>query len=624
MKHTDQAVNTTAGQMKSLSGCSPDQELAIRHKDGPMMVLAGPGSGKTFVITHRILHLVQFYGISPSAILVITFTKAAAGEMQNRFLTLMGNQYAPVNFGTFHAVFFHIIKEHFHFGRNAILTEREKREILTKVIYRNHIVLNCQREFLEQVLSEFSLIKNRQLSLKTYETNLIEPALFRQLYSLYQEEISWQKKLDFDDMVFLCRKLFRDRPDVLARWQKEYRYILIDEFQDISPAQFEVIELLTGSNRNLFIVGDDDQSIYGFRGASPEIMLSFEQKFSGAARVLLSTNYRSSEAIVTLAGEVIRNNTMRFPKEIKAHRFCGINPEILSFESREEQYTYLVGLLQKEKENRTLSGCAVIFRTNQSFQTICHMLSQAKIEYTTKEPVKGIFDHEILHDFLHYLMFAQGDNSRKIFLQIMNKPLRYLQREALPEKVERDNLLKYYSDKRYMQEILMAFFADLDKIRDMPVFLAINYIRKAMGYDQYLFGKAEGNLEHYQEMLLIAGALQESAKGCKTLAQWEQKIRQEQEKYTEQQLTAKQNEKSGVSIMTMHGSKGLEYDTVFLPDCNEGIVPHCKAKEEKEIEEERRMFYVAMTRARDRLFLLYTAGGKVKTAFPSRFLPLQK
>ena len=585
-----------------------------------MLVLAGPGSGKTFVITHRIQYLIQVYGVSPAAILVITFTKAAATEMRNRFIALMGQTAAAVSFGTFHAVFFQILRQHFHYGREAILTEKEKKGILTDIIRRGKLEIESSGELLEQILSEISLVKNRQCTPDVYEAKSIAPELFRQLYSEYQEIAAWKHKLDFDDMQLMCLKLLQEQPALLRQWRQTFSYILIDEFQDISPIQFQIMQLLAQPQNNLFAVGDDDQSIYGFRGSDPGLMLSFRQTYPEAGRILLSTNYRSGSKIVAAAQEVIGQNRQRYEKAIMPAPAAqeGVFA-MLPCGTRQEQMDQLLALLQKQRADGLLEATAVICRTNQSFEMIYRALEAAAIPYRCREKRKCIFEDPIRYDLEAYLRLAYGDLSRANFLRIMNKPLRYIRREEVPEQVAFAILHSRCQSRPYMQEILTHFEQDLRMMRNGNVYLAINYLRKAAGYDQYLRESVQSP-EKREELLQSADLLQESARGCENLQEWQQRM----EDAADAQREASRGEvRAGVSIMTMHGSKGLEFDTVYMPDCNEGKSPHHKARLTAELEEERRMFYVGMTRAKRQLILLYVTGTKEKPAFPSRFLPLQ-
>ena len=277
------------------------QRTALEHRDGPMMVLAGPGSGKTTVITHRIRRLLEA-GVDPSGILVITFTKAAATEMKERFLRLAREEDGKrkmtgttsleaagtrVSFGTFHSVFYHILKWAYRFPAGNVISGEEKRRYFKAFLDESEMEVEDEAEFISSIINEISYVKGERLDLKYYYSQNCPEEWFKKLYDGYDEMLKRTGKIDFDDMLVMCHELFTERKDILAAWQKKFRYILVDEFQDINLLQYQVVRMLALPENNLFIVGDDDQSIYRFRGAKPEIMLGFEKDFPGTKRVLL-------------------------------------------------------------------------------------------------------------------------------------------------------------------------------------------------------------------------------------------------------------------------------------------------------------------------------------------------
>ena len=280
------------------------QTSAIRHKDGAMIVLAGPGSGKTAVITHRTKNLIKEYNIDPKSILVITFTKAAALEMKQRFIQLMGEEKANVNFGTFHAIFFTILKHAYNFSSSNIITEEQRYELMRDIISHYDVEFKDENDFIGNLYSEISQIKNARLDINTYYSNQCGEEIFRNIYNDYVNRLNRSKLIDFDDMLTYTYELFIERKDILAAWQKKFKYILIDEFQDINFIQYEIIKMLALPENNLFIVGDDDQSIYRFRGSKPEIMLNFDKDYPNAKKVILNTNYRCGKYIVETSKKI--------------------------------------------------------------------------------------------------------------------------------------------------------------------------------------------------------------------------------------------------------------------------------------------------------------------------------
>lgn len=613
---------------------NPAQQKAIAHGAGPMMVLAGPGSGKTFVLTRRISQLIRAHHVRPSEILVITFTRAAAAEMQKRFLTLCEGTHPPVTFGTFHAVFYSILKETSVCRSGSILSEQEKKKILGDVIRKNRYDVGIHGDMLEEILSAISHCKNRAVPADSTDGTIpsapesMPPELFARIYRDYTEAQDILGKVDFDDMALKCEALFRERPDLLRHYQARYRYLLIDEFQDIAPLQYRLVRQLSAPENNLFIVGDDDQSIYGFRGAKPDIMKNFSVDYPNAAVVTLQVNYRSTPQIVDAAKRLIAHNKNRFPKDSRAQREPGAPIRIEGYESGESMEKALIARLQREKEEGGLAQCAVIARTSGRFPAFAEKCRQAGIPCHFREKVKSIYDSETAKDLAAYLEFSQTpekERSRRQFLRLMNRPLRYLSREAVDEHVDFRRMMRYYQGRPAMQETVLRLQADLDRIRTMPAFLAVNYIRKAMGYDNYLRENARG--KENDAALEEADLLQDSARGCRTFAQWREVM--EKRKDEEAAGNGEKRQEPGVTLITMHGSKGLEYDRVFMVHCNEDVTPHKKARSEAELEEERRMFYVGMTRAKKELTLFYTAGEKetadrestgTKPVLPSRFL----
>lgn len=320
--------------MKQLS---LEQQEAVRHKDGPAMILAGPGSGKTTVVVSRVRHLIESCQVHPSEILVITFTRAAAREMKERFLGLMGAGRTEVSFGTFHAVFFQILKYAYGYTANNILREEEKYQFLRDSVRKCNLELDDEAEFISDVTAEIGRVKNERANLQEYKATSCNTSIFLKIYHDYDNRLRRSNKIDFDDMLVYCYELLQERSDILRAWQRKFRYILVDEFQDINRLQYEITRLLAAPEQNLFIVGDDDQSIYRFRGAKPEIMLHFEADYPGAKRVVLGTNYRSTRQIVEGAEKVIANNQERFPKKLRAAGGDGFGIVTRTFADQEEE-----------------------------------------------------------------------------------------------------------------------------------------------------------------------------------------------------------------------------------------------------------------------------------------------
>lgn len=325
-----------------IKGMTPPQQEAVLHKRGPMMVLAGPGSGKTFVLTRRIAQLIRSGEASPDHILVVTFTRMAAEEMKSRFLQIMGETSTAVTFGTFHSVFYRIIRAAYGQRAGTIMPENQKYQVLQEIVHARGLEIEDEKEFIQGVLSEISVVKGEMMDLQNYYSVSCPSETFRRIFTDYQHYMDSHQLIDFDDMQTMCYELLSQRPDILAAWQRKFCYILVDEFQDICRIQYELVKMLALPENNLFIVGDDDQSIYRFRGARPEIMLGFERDFPGTKSVLLDVNFRCDRNIVYAAGLVIGKNKTRFPKKISSSRM-GIQAVLVRrFDNSEKQYASII------------------------------------------------------------------------------------------------------------------------------------------------------------------------------------------------------------------------------------------------------------------------------------------
>lgn len=596
------------------------QKSAIQHGHGPMLVIAGPGSGKTTVLTARIKYLIENYKVNPAEILVITFTKAAAIEMQKRFEKLIGGK-SSVTFGTFHAVFFYILKSAYNYSVNNIIKEENRNIIIRQAIEKSNLEIEDINETLGNIAGEISKVKTDAIDINVYYSANCPEEEFRKIYKYYDNALKRQGLIDFDDMLLYCYELFVKRPDILKKWQQRYSYILIDEFQDINKIQYDVIRMLALPQNNVFVVGDDDQSIYGFRGSKPEIMLNFEKDYSDAQKVVMDVNYRSTSNIVAAARYVISNNKIRFDKNIRTVNPQGDRVNIVEFNTIKEEYLRVVDSIRASvKGGSPYSEHAVLYRTNSAASPFIRCMIENNIPFVLRDGVPNIFEHWIAKDIFTYMDIALGSRKRSDFIRIMNKPKRYIGRDYLTDSViSFEQLEKYYEDKPWMIERLDRLRGDLRLMATMSPYAMINYLRKGVGYDEYLSEYADNHSIELKELTDIADELMESTRDCKTYADWQEYI----EIYTnnlKESYSSQKHSDDAVVLTTMHGSKGLEYDTVFIIDANEGITPHKKAVFDSEIEEERRMFYVAMTRARKQLNIFYAKERYNKQMEASRFV----
>ncbi len=599
---------------------NPSQASAIRHKEGPMLVLAGPGSGKTLVITERTRYLIEECHISPSNILVITFTKAAATEMKERFQRRMGRA-CPVTFGTFHAVFFMILKHAYHYTAENIMKEEQKFQWIREIVTKHKLEYEDETEFLTAILGEISAVKNTGIEIAHYYSKNCAETVFRRIFNEYQEYLYRHGKIDFDDMLVYTKELFLERKDILSAWQKKYPYILIDEFQDINKIQYDVVKLLAGDSQNLFAVGDDDQSIYRFRGAKPEIMLHFKEDFKEAETVLLDTNYRSTVPIVTAAGNVIKYNKERFPKKIQAAGGDGAAVEYLLFEGQREENARIIWDIQEAIDHgANYRDFAILFRTNMQPRFLMEQLMAYNIPFRTRDSIPNLYEHWLAKDLFAYIRIAMGSRERRDFLQIMNRPKRYVSRDSLDEPTVAFDVWEwYYEEQPWVAKRIGQLEHDIKVLERLSPYAAINYIRKAIGYDEFCAEYADYRRMKVEDLYDVLDELQESAKEYKDYDGWFSHI----ETYTKelQEVYRLQNQNmESVTLATLHSAKGLEYENVYLIDVNEGVMPYKKAVLDTEIEEERRMFYVGMTRAKKNLHLFAVKKRNNKDAEISRFI----
>lgn len=615
--------------VKELKSCrmpyckyNPNQEKAISHTTGPAMIIAGPGSGKTYVTVHRIQHLITHHGIDPAHILVITFTKAAAMEMQQRFFQMTKPLKPPVWFGTFHAVFYHILKHSAQYRGYTIIKESEKRNILHNIVCMHKRFAYIKEEDYSNLLQVISRRKSmpdtEQLICPFSDMKQEDFAFLIQEYQKYLTEL---QQMDFDDIMIYCESLLMHNADVLQQWQEQFQYIMVDEFQDISPVQYRIMRLLARKGHNIFIVGDDDQSIYRFRGASPANMQQFMRDYPEAEQITLNVNYRCHKEISNAGLAVVSENKDRFVKQIEAVHSNGEGIQCQIFDSEENEQQYLVHSLRKQQQNKTLDKSAIICRTNYECALWAQTLEQGKIPYHLKEVPASLFSHFVIKDLTAYLELAAGCRKRSMLLRIMNKPVRYIRRDSLvTEEITEQEWKRYFTDAPTIQSAIDRLFRELENIQGKKPYLAIRYIRDVVGYDSYLQSKYGAT--QCKELLRIADDFQKMAKQFASYAEIKEYIQKYEEMLKNQKTKAIESgdiEQNGVELLTMHASKGLEFDSVYLPGCMEGKIPSAKAVTELDVEEERRIFYVAMTRARKSLYIS-AVKGKTGKEIPSRFI----
>ena len=615
-------------------GLNKEQHSAATFTGKDILLAAGPGSGKTHTMTSRILYLIHDLSVDPSSILVITFTKDAATGMQNRF-NAKSEIPMPVAFGTFHSIFYNMIRKSAGSNPPIILYNRNRSEIASNVIkkylgYEKGMdIKGTVSEFLHAVsVYKNTLDKNRALErLRTFEAGELTESrnlsdLFPEMFKYYENIRHKSNLLDFDDMVYDCRDLLLHDRSFILKWQNRFSHILIDEFQDINKAQYETVCLLAGSRSEIFAVGDDDQSIYGFRGSDPSILKTFLEE-RGAELMYLNSNYRSAKQIVDASVLVIRENKNRIGKTpVSIKEDPGDNLSLHGFDDQAGEYEYMLKLITQKK-----STMAVLFRTNIEMQSFATFLTTRNVPFRIREKTVSIFDHFIMKDIYSYLQNIYGEPSEGSLKAIINTPPRYIDHEYLiGSGGNLDRIIKSITSGRslHKQEKINKLYVlkkDLLFMKKLSIKSAITYLYKKIGYEKYIYSlcKDDTGINEYQKILQEGERLFGDAECLEDILLIKEKYESGLKK------SAKKQNPDAADLMTVHASKGLEFNTVIIPDINEHNFPHGKMPDTYETEEERRIFYVAMTRAEEKLYLFYLKGTENGKTLPSRFLsPLFK
>jgi DNA helicase-2/ATP-dependent DNA helicase PcrA len=595
------------------------QMEAILHVNGPAMVLAGPGSGKTFVIVQRLRNLIINEKIDPSSILVITFTKAAAIEMQQRFMRLTDSSYPDVVFGTFHSVFYQIIRQSNPSNYKLNIADESikykfVREILQNAFYRKKISeddFNEGIELIKDIISEISRIKNTGIKPCNCNEGIPCRDCFEHIFLEYNKMMKENGFLDFDDMLVKCYELFSADENILKKWQNRFKYILIDEYQDINLLQYRIIKMLC-SGGNLFTVGDDDQSIYGFRGSDPGIMQKFQADYKEyAPKVInLTTNYRCGKNILLWATPVIEENRIRFRKKLVPDE-KNIDGFIVPrrYINKEQQNKAIIKFLSERKDD--LGNIAFIFRTNSQALSLAGVLKSEGIPTNLDNYTRNLTDSPAVKLCISYLSFACLEKKREYFYKIMNKPMRFFSRDCAQNNlVSEAEVIRYYSGNNSKIKDVERFFRQIRMISKMRPSLSVRFLRNEIGIDKLYPGEIDA-LNELSELSI-------KMKDNKQLLNQLNEITSDDKNNSNKKRSVKN--KGCVKLLTMHGSKGLEFDIVWLPGLNEGIIPSRSANTLEQIEEERRMLYVAMTRAKTALIMSYITGSDENPMLPSRFL----
>nr|WP_314503964.1 ATP-dependent helicase [uncultured Peptostreptococcus sp.] len=588
-----------------------NQAQAVAHIEGPCMVLAGPGSGKTRIISQRIVSMVLDHDIPPTRILAISFTKASSLEMKKRTLAYgKDDRLNKVSFGTFHSSFFRILRRYAGVSLEDLLLDLDRFKLVRSIL-KYLKISNYNDDDVLDLLNEISLVKNELVDYRDYDSQSFEQEIFQKAYRLYEDEKKRHGKIDFDDMLIQAYDLLNNDPAILSIVRQVFKYILIDEFQDINRVQFELIRLIAGQENNLFVVGDEDQSIYGFRGARPDFMLEFDQYFPSARHILLDTNYRSSKDIVDLSLGLIKKNKKRHPKDLKAFskdpaRISYIYPKDTDDEARlvADQIFDRVG----SQKGADYGDFAVIYRTNRQARAFVDAFMDKRIPFILKDAPKTIYDHWVSLDIIAYLRIAMEIGSGGDWARVINKPFRYISKKSLAKAEASmdflDCLLNDEDIKDFQKKNLEDLYIDLNYVRGLSPQYGISYIRTTLDYDRYILDycherriKSQQIVEILDELEAAAGPYRTILDFFKHIDQVREEVKKNADKTAGSSLAT--NADKGVVLTTMHSSKGLEFDNVYIVGVNEGIVPYQLGDDSKlDIEEERRLLYVAITRAK--------------------------
>lgn len=642
-------VEAGTPQEVSADGLNPPQREAVEYGDGPMLVIAGAGSGKTRVLTHRIVHLLGTRRARPGEILAITFTNRAATEMRDRVAELIGARARNMWVTTFHSACGRMLRgdaERLGYARAfTIYDEADSIRMIKRVM--EELDIDPKRFPARAIKNAISGAKNELIDPDGYREkggSYFEDTVAK-VYALYEQRMLESNAMDFDDLLVRMVNVLELFPDVRERWQRAFRYVLVDEYQDTNHAQYRLLQLLCGEHRNLTVVGDEDQSIYGFRHADIRNILDFEQDFPDAKVVKLEQNYRSTQTILSAANAVVENNRDRRPKKLWTDLGQGEEIELVRLGDEHEEARWVAGEIERlvEEEGESPLDIAVFYRMN----AMSRVLEDTLVRFGTGYRVIGgtrFYDRAEIKDAVAYLQYLANPSDSVAFSRIVNSPKRGI------GNTTQGRLLAYANTtgediwdvagqveavpgvgKAAIRAVgeFQSTMKDLkEDAEGRPVADILERVLTEAGYFEALESErtieAEGRVENLRELIGVAGEFDtnRALEGDSDVPPLEEFL-QQISLYSEQDKLVKKEEL--LTLMTLHNAKGLEYDTVFIIGCEDGIFPHQRALDEGEEEEERRLCYVGITRARKRLYLTSARtrrlfGGRAEATMPSRFL----
>lgn len=610
-----------------LGDLNPAQQEAVVYCEGPLLVLAGAGSGKTRVITYKYAYLTRVLGIHPSSIFTVTFTNKAADEMKERICKICNGNWKNYWIGTFHSLCLRILRNHIEqigFNRNFIIYDEDDQAALIKRILKE---LNMHEALCKCVVSKISNLKSNLITAEQYASNIegyeFEERLGR-IFARYQNELRRYNALDFDDLILMVINLFNEKEELLRKYAEQFKYILVDEFQDTNKSQYVLLQQLAKYHKKICAVGDDDQSIYKFRGANVHNILNFEKDFPEAKIVKLEQNYRSTRYIIMASTAMISKNFLRKPKSLWTEKDWGEKIYFCQFLNEEEEAKYIAKNIKELylKGNYEYRDFAILYRLTLQARALEEALRMESIPYQVISGV-SFYHRKEIKDVISYMRFILNKEDNVSFLRIINTPSRGIGASAL-SKIEveaKKNMCSYYaainnmvkdeSIQENLREKLIGFIELIENLSKKEYQTAALMIKEILNSTSYLEEIEEDRIQNVLELLSSAEKL--------TVREFLDKIS------LISSVDTWENKKHYVSLLTLHAAKGLEFPVVFIAGCEEGILPYFKAKEDPyEIQEERRLFYVGMTRAKNMLFLTAAKNrklySKVQTQEPSSFI----
>lgn len=611
---------------------SKEQKKAISHMEGPALILAVPGAGKTTVLIHRTANLILNNNISPDKILSITFSKASARDMKNRFNNLYDDiSHIPIHFSTIHSFAYSLIREYAFKNRIRYTFIEDNRKELNKynILKRIYYCINqdyITEEKLETLINSIGYIKNMLITSEEFAAEFkTDIKNFKDIFNSYEIYKRTHNLIDFDDMLTLALEVLQKDKYLLNKYRNRYDYIQVDEGQDTSKAQIEIIKTIAYPKNNLFIVADDDQSIYGFRGAYPKGLFNFSKIYKNGKIFYMEQNYRSSKNIVSICNKFIKQNTLRYNKNIFTQNSFVEPINIIKVNTLENQYEYLVNeLTQKNNYNNS----AILYRNNISAIGIIEYLERNNIPFSMRDVNIKFFNHWVVHDILSFFSLAEDTSNiesfEKVYFKmkgfISKKQLNYIKALNYNHSVFH-RLLNYPGLNRFYRKNFLELKLDFKKLSKMEPHEGICYIEKDLEYEDYLrescmkLGHTLDSLKSILHFMKIIASKSEDLNAFVGRL-----------KYLEYLCTQSKNIKNGITLSTIHSAKGLEFENVYIIDLIEGDFPNTNSIDEFEkgniqsLEEERRLFYVGMTRAKKHLSLVTLNNRNDKKVSPSRFL----